>query len=103
MAAKARGRMMTCWKCGVSIEVRDRVGFRDLCPKCDRPQHACLNCKFYDKSFNNECREPMSDRVVDKERFNFCEYFTPSARPRSAATVASPSRAQLDALFRKPK
>ena len=94
--------MMTCWKCGESIEVRDRVGFRDPCPKCDRPQHACLNCKFYDKSFNNECREPMADRVVDKERFNFCEYFTPSTRPRSAA-AASPSRAQLDALFRKPK
>jgi hypothetical protein len=93
--------MITCWKCGEPIEVRDRVGFRDHCPKCDRPLHACLNCKFHDRTCNNECREPMAELVVDKERFNFCEYFAASNQARSQTTPATSVRAQLDTLFRK--
>ncbi len=61
---------------------KDRVGFRDECPQCDRPLHVCLNCGFYDPAYNNQCRETQAERVVDKDRFNFCEYFRPRMRPR---------------------
>ncbi len=94
---------MNCFKCGREIEVRERVGFRDTCPGCDRPLHACLNCEFYDPTCHNECRETMAERVVDKDRANFCEYFAPAGRVRPAREGAprTEAQSQLDALFRK--
>ena len=94
---------MKCFHCGRQLELQERVGFRDACPGCDRPLHACLNCAFHDPAYNNQCREPQAERVVDKDRFNFCEYF----RPRGAETARRPlspaagSRAKLEELFRK--
>ena len=97
---------MNCFHCGREIAsestAKDRIGFRDECPQCDRPLHVCLNCGFYDPAYNNQCRETQAERVVDKNRFNFCEYFRPAAS--GAAKPASPAadgRAKLDALFRK--
>ncbi len=64
--------------------------------------HACLNCEFYDPTCHNECRETMAERVVDKDRANFCEYFAPARRGRLARESTAKAAAQsLDALFRK--
>src|SRR5260370_39285554 len=87
---------MKCWHCGRTIEVvagKDRVGFRDDCPGCDRALHVCLNCGFYDPAYNNSCREPMAERVADKKRFNLCENFTPGDNTKVRAQSAK-SRAQ---------
>ncbi|HEY2485146.1 MAG TPA: hypothetical protein VGI36_08350 [Candidatus Binataceae bacterium] len=94
---------MNCFFCGREIETRERVGFRDTCPGCDRPLHACRNCDFYDWTYHNQCRETQADRVVDKERANFCEYFTPSQRRAAAAGPATKSSAvgKLEDLFKK--
>lgn len=35
----------------------------------------CLNCAFYDAASYNECREPSAERVIVKDRANFCEFF----------------------------
>jgi hypothetical protein len=90
---------MNCWKCDYEVEVKERVGFRDRCPRCDSPLHCCFNCKFYDPAYNNQCRETAAERVVDKDRFNFCDYFSPGIN-RGAQPVAD-NRAKLDALFKK--
>ena len=52
----------------------------------------------------------MAERVVDKQRSNFCEYFSPNAdtvaAPSGPAARPSPERAareRLDALFNKKK
>jgi hypothetical protein len=93
---------MNCWHCGRKIELvaGERVGFHDECPGCGRALHSCRNCGFYDPAYNNSCREPMAERVVDKERFNFCEYFKPGD---AAAKPAAKTGAQdkLEALFKK--
>jgi hypothetical protein len=85
------------------IEVVERVGFRDECEGCGRALHVCRNCKFYDPAYNNACREPQAERVVDKERFNFCEYFVPGSGKGAGAEAQSTSAAQakLEALFKK--
>lgn len=93
------GWRMNCWKCHFEVEVKERVGFHERCPDCDRPLHCCLNCKFYDPSYYNQCRETAAERVVDKERFNFCEYFSPGEN-RGQPSL-SDGRAKLDALFKK--
>lgn len=94
---------MKCWHCGRVTEVEERVGFRDDCEGCGRALHVCRNCNFYDPAYNNACRENQAERVVDKERFNFCEYFTPGSGKGAGAGASSKSAAQakLEALFKK--
>jgi len=94
---------MNCWHCGKATEIVERVGFRDECAACGRSLHVCRNCKFYHIAYNNSCREPQAERVVDKERFNFCEYFAPGSGEGARAGTPSKSAAQakLEALFKK--
>jgi hypothetical protein len=43
----------------------------------------------------------MAARVVDKERFNFCEYFVPGSRAGKNASATSGAQSKLEQLFRK--
>ncbi|MGH7932788.1 MAG: hypothetical protein ACREQN_06410 [Candidatus Binataceae bacterium] len=93
---------MNCWHCGREVEVKERVGFREYCPGCDRALHACRNCGFYDPAYNNQCRETQAERVVDKERANFCEYFSPNkASAVKKPVIVAAAHNRLDALFKK--
>jgi hypothetical protein len=94
--------VMKCWKCATEIDTRERVEFRAACPSCDQPLHACKNCHHYDPGYYNQCRETIAERVVDKERGNFCEVFTPrSGGVQLKGGSSASTRAQLDALFKK--
>lgn len=46
----------------------------------------------------------MTERVVDKERFNFCEYFTAAGgggAKSQARPAESDAQSRLEALFKK--
>jgi hypothetical protein len=61
-----------------------------------------LNCAHYDPAFHNQCRETQADRVVDKDRPNFCEYFAPSGDSVRRQTAGpADARSKLEALFKK--
>jgi hypothetical protein len=92
---------MNCFHCGKEIAFKERVGFRDCCAACDRPVHACLNCAFYDPGYNNQCRETQAERVVEKDRANFCEFFAPGKSGAKKIDAGSDARARLDAMFKK--
>lgn len=93
--------MPKCVFCGTEIEIVDRVGRLDECPNCKRDLHACLQCKLYDRSFHNQCRESQSGYITDKERANFCEFFD-FGRDASAEKVAvDDAKKKLDSLFKK--
>ena len=87
-----------------SPEVRGRS---EECSGCGRDLHVCLNCEFYDRSAYNECRESQADRVVEKDRANFCDYFRPVSRAASPASTSATAksdsdlRSALDELFKK--
>jgi rRNA maturation protein Nop10 len=65
-----------CWNCGSALTVLD-YGRADTCRKCGRDTKVCKGCQFYDKDAHNQCHETQAERVVDKERSNFCDYFKP--------------------------
>lgn len=66
---------MICWKCGKEINITGV--FRDTeCPLCKADLHSCKGCKFFSKGSHFDCRETVEDLVSDKERANFCEYFS---------------------------
>ena len=61
-----------------------------------------MNCDFYDAGAYNQCREPQAERVLEKEKGNFCDYF----RLRISATApekmkSSATRDRLEALLGK--
>ncbi|MBI2083906.1 MAG: hypothetical protein HYT76_10135 [Deltaproteobacteria bacterium] len=95
--------MPSCFSCENSIEVTERVGRRDSCPKCHADLHCCKNCEFYDRSAYNECRESQADRVLDKEKSNFCDYFQLAQAPHAMKEndVAAEAKRKLEALFKK--
>lgn len=90
----------TCWRCGAAIDPRRRVGRRDACLACGADLHCCRNCRFHEPTMHNECREPQAERQVDKDRGNFCEWFSLGAT-RATDDKAAAARARLDAMFGK--
>jgi hypothetical protein len=64
-----------CFSCGEGV-LNPKVGRRDACTACGADLHVCKNCMHYDERAYNECREPQADRVLEKTRSNFCDYFS---------------------------
>lgn len=69
--------MIACHKCNVALDLAEgaKIGVKESCEKCLADLHCCKMCKFYDPNSYNECKEMSADRVVDKEKFNYCDYF----------------------------
>ena len=93
--------MPRCAFCGSEVEVIDRVGRLDECPTCHRDLHACLQCRLYDRGSHNQCRESQAGYVGDKERANFCEFFTFGRDVAPEKGDWSASKRELEALFKK--
>ncbi len=95
---------MNCFSCGAQTELPPgaRIGFRDECERCACDLHVCRNCSFYDPSAYNECREPNAERILERDRANRCDYFSPGEGGEGSKTERQgESRTQLDALFKK--
>lgn len=91
---------MICAGCGAELGRPERVGRRDACPHCYGDLRTCRQCRFYDPRLADACREPQAERVLDKARANFCDYFAAAETPPAATPVASP-RAELERLFKR--
>lgn len=89
----------TCYKCSNALDIA-HVGRRDTCPNCDADVRVCYNCKFYDTKAYNECGEPSADRVVDKDKANFCDYFSATANGKKGGKVENEALKKLNDLFK---
>ena len=94
-----------CWKCGTSLaEVLLPFARVAECPACRADLHVCRMCEFFDPGVRQGCREPVADEVSDRERANFCGYFTPGSGPGPGVDdgTSQAARAALDGLFGLP-
>ncbi|HOG11691.1 MAG: hypothetical protein PHW80_08500 [Smithellaceae bacterium] len=93
--------MKCCAHCQKEIPEGEPAGRQAQCPFCGADLHICLNCVFYEPGIYNDCRESQAERVVEKSRSNFCDYFqyrTGAAKPgRRPADLQE----KLGALFKK--
>lgn len=90
-----------CYKCFAPLEiVAGAVSRQEECLKCHAMIHVCRMCEHYDVSAYNQCRESSADRVVDKEKANFCDYFVLSAKNKSAQSTED-IWAKASSLFKK--
>lgn len=94
---------MQCTFCKKENDVAIPVGRRESCLHCGQDLHICLNCLHYDRSSYNECRENSADRVVDKDRSNFCDYFSPQKNTVTGEKLSESQLAKmkLAELFKK--
>jgi hypothetical protein len=99
--AKEKRIMKRCHACEKSF--KSKKGGTPEVSHCGADLHVCLNCLFFSPADYNQCREPQAERVVEKSRSNFCDYFTLAGgaiRGREASKKDDP-RSRLDALFKK--
>jgi hypothetical protein len=94
---------MNCPRCQhlTSFSENNPPGRSDSCDKCGFSLRSCRACKHYDPKAYNSCREPSAERVVEKEKANFCDWFKFSP----GFSQNSPSKEELlakaNALFKK--
>ena len=94
-----------CFRCGAEQDFGSgvEVGRRAECSKCRDDLHVCRNCRHYDESAYNQCRETQAERVVTKDRSNACDYFDFANRTSSTASPSSDKKdylKELDRLFK---
>ena len=92
---------VVCFSCGLVTKLISPVGRRDECLKCRADLHVCKNCQHYDPKAYNECREPSADVVKEKDRANFCDFFTPDSRTKGASSSKQDLLSAAEALFKK--
>lgn len=92
---------LVCYSCGASLsELTLPLRRLEVCPSCEAELHVCRMCRFYDTSVAKACREPIAEEVRDKERANFCDYYSPRADAYVAPDgAAERARAELESLF----
>ena len=94
--------MAGCFHCGFQFPEKFEVFRSTTCPSCGSDAKVCLNCRFYSPSSHWECRETIPERVKEKDRANFCEFFVlnPEAGAGGAGrSKAEEARSQFDSLF----
>ena len=92
-----------CHKCSkaLSVSSNGQVGRSETCQYCNADMHCCLNCRHFDGSAYNQCREPQAERVLDKDRSNFCDYFHFADGLRAQADGGKTAALKkLDGLFK---
>ena len=91
---------MICWKCHKEITIEKPVR-GDECPLCHADLHVCKACEFYESGAHNDCRESSAEFVSDKERGNFCDYFSPAKTITTGDdnSKANAARDAFNALF----
>lgn len=90
-----------CFHCRKTNSSQGKIGFRDECLHCQTDLHVCKNCEFYDVKSYNECRETSADVVREKERANYCDFFSASKAVNGTGDEKARLKAAAEALFKK--
>ncbi|MBT1062432.1 hypothetical protein KJY73_02550 [Bowmanella sp. Y26] len=88
-----------CWQCGQGLEgLLLPVSRRETCDACGADVHVCKQCKHYDGRY---CNEQRAEPPNDKEKANFCDYFSfaSNAYQGGYQDKSAIAKAKLAALF----
>ena len=64
-----------CWFCGKPITENEPLG-RSMRCSCGKDLRSCRHCRFYLAESRGNCSEPNAEKQADKERGNFCDWFS---------------------------
>ena len=89
--------MAYCYSCKHEFDDRTMVYRNTECELCGKELHVCLNCRFHDPSARWECHETIPEAVREKDRANFCDYFSlKTGSPASAGASGSDNPASRE-------
>lgn len=91
--------MKICFSCGKTLDISGKPGRGAECPFCGADIKVCVNCRFFNENSYNNCDEPSADRVLDKTKRNYCEFFEFRERNGSNSAQDDPL-AKLKDLFK---
>ncbi len=79
-----------CFHCAKVLEFDSVIGRSEEC-SCGTDVRCCKNCRFYDEKSHQQCIESQADKVAEKDRGNFCGYFSPAklAQAKLQATTGN--------------
>jgi hypothetical protein len=107
-----------CSNCGAVLQ----PGFPpdSKCPRCGFELHSCKMCMHFDTGAQNECTQPIPERIAKKDARNECTFYSfrttvekdtaPTAPAASSSSSPAPSpgmhrphdaRKAFDDLFKK--
>ncbi|MCL2800600.1 MAG: hypothetical protein FWD28_02445 [Treponema sp.] len=95
-----------CWYCSSPITDPEPIGRSLRCQDCGKDLRSCKNCRFFLPGTRGDCRESNAEMQADKERGNFCDWFSLNEKLRSAGAEtkekdkADSSRAAFNDLFK---
>jgi hypothetical protein len=95
--------MINCYKCGAQTDLQEHhtVHRSTTCLKCYTDLRCCKMCAFYDIKSYNECREPVAERLTEKEKANFCDFFKLNIGGNKAEETKQKALDAANALFKK--
>jgi hypothetical protein len=95
-----------CWYCGSPIIEPEPIGRSQSCALCKKDLRSCRNCRFYLAGARGDCFEISAEPVADKDKANFCDWFSLNPKYRSESPgqkkemdSARAARSALDSLF----
>jgi hypothetical protein len=97
-------RNIHCHACGRRHTFDGPIPREAVCDACASALKCCLTCRFHDPSAYNECSEPSAERVLDKDRSNFCDYHSPREQGTAGSRndgAGDGARSELERLFGK--
>jgi len=94
--------MIKCYFCQTTLQfnANQNIPRQEACVKCSKDLHVCKMCLHYDTKSYNECRESSADRIVDKEKFNYCDFFKLNNNEKGHS-AQNDIIARANALFKK--
>ena len=95
--------MPHCFSCGQELIALEPVGRGEACGGCRADVRCCQNCEYYDPLAYNECRETVAERVIEKDRSNFCSFFRLGRQPGSGViqNKSIDAKKKLEEIFKK--
>ena len=95
-----------CWYCGSPVLEPDPIGRNLRCAACEKDVRSCRNCRFFLSGARGDCSETSAEPVTEKERANFCDWFSLDPQYRGKTTgqkkameKASAAKSAFDNLF----
>ena len=88
---------MICWKCKKEIDL-DKVFRTSECSFCHADLHCCKGCRFYMPGNHFDCKESDLEPVADKEKANFCDFFSAADNNLLNNTANDKSQVALDSF-----
>jgi len=93
-----------CWYCGSAIKNPEPIGRSIRCDDCGKDLRSCKNCRHFLPK-ESGCAESQGENPLDRERANFCDWFSlnPKMRENSAGVTrdaAGEARNAFNNLFK---